>query len=65
MVRARVAASLFQIYADRSDLHASVALYHEQIKWDCTHFCYTPFLYQPMFTLVAHALGVHSGGIYG
>ena len=49
-------ASPFGIFFERHDLHSSFHMKHVGDFADCTHYCYTPFLYQPVWTLLEHAL---------
>ena len=39
--------SIYGLLVDRSDLHT-----YDNKGWDCTHFCYTPWLYLPIWALV-------------
>ena len=45
-------ASTFGIYVDRPDLHGKM----KNGEWDCTHYCFSPFLYQPMWSLIEKGL---------
>ena len=54
--------SFFHIYNARADLHSRfdpkvqhvpMAAQHSS---DCTHYCYSPWLYQPMWAIALHAL---------
>lgn len=48
--------SPFGIFFERHDLHSSFHLKSVGTMADCTHYCYTPFIYQPVWTLLEHAL---------
>ena len=42
---------IFDVYATRHDLHGV-----QGSGWDCTHYCYTPWLYDPIWQLIARQL---------